>query len=122
MARHDRQTGPHRHHGRHRDRTRPGGRPLGDDADRRRAHADELGWFSTRSYLILRTPQAPRSWVRALPRFPVSYHPEVLLWSQEIAPDGHVLPWVLRADETYDPDHDVEAGWQVWKHPEPDGH
>ena len=28
---------------------------------------------------------------------------------------------MLRADETYDLDHDVEAGWQVFSHPEPDG-
>ena len=32
-----------------------------------------LPWQARHRYLILRTPEVPELWVRALPRFPASY-------------------------------------------------
>ncbi|WP_410595509.1 hypothetical protein [Amycolatopsis sp. lyj-23] len=64
--------------------------------------------------------------MRALPAFPVSFQPDAVLHADDepvqlATPDGQVEPWVLRADESCDLDHDVEAGWQAFSHPEPDG-
>ena len=73
-------------------------------------------------------------------RWPVSYDVEAVLLTSEIEPERgirhwHVLtanddrvqltdhagggparPWVLREDTSYDLEHDIEGGWQVFGH------
>ncbi|WP_158889097.1 hypothetical protein [Amycolatopsis anabasis] len=104
-----------------------------------------LIWHARRRYLILRTPEAPELWVRALPAFPVTYSVEALLLTREIESErgvrrwqlltaaedpvlltdhstgGRARPWLLRDDMSYDLEHDIEGGWKVFGHDTPDG-
>lgn len=108
--------------------------------DEQDPEAVPLTWQARQRYLVLRTPQAPEVWVRGVPRWPVSYDVEVVLLTREIEPERgirrwHVLtadearvqltdhagggaarPWVLREDTSYDLEHDIEGGWQVFGH------
>lgn len=110
------------------------------DEDEQNPDAVPLTWQARQFYLILRTPEAPELWVRAVRRWPVSYDVEAVLLTGEIEPERgirrwHVLtandarvqltdhagggparPWVLREDTSYDMEHDLEGGWQVFGH------
>lgn len=116
---------------------------LGDDEEA--PDAGPLTWHAKRGYLILRTPEAPELWVRALRAYPATYHVEAVLLTRVIEPDrgvrrwhvhdaedqpvlladpaagGRPRPWVLREDLSFDLEYDVEHGWQVWGHDTPEG-
>ncbi|MDH6128694.1 hypothetical protein [Kitasatospora sp. GP82] len=55
----------------HRDRVGRGRAELGEDEQD--PEAVPLPWQARQRYLILRTPEVPELWVRALLRFPASY-------------------------------------------------
>jgi hypothetical protein len=90
--------------------------------------------------------EAPQLWVRAVPcYYPVSYNADALLLTREIDPErgvrrwqlhtaddtpvlltdtstgGRPRPWLLREDASYDLEHDIEGGWQVFGHHTPEG-
>ncbi len=46
-----------------------------------------LPWQTQHRYLVLRTPEAPELWVRAVPQYPATYRVEALLLVREIEPE-----------------------------------
>lgn len=110
--------------------------------DEQAPEAVPLSWEAGQTYLVLRTPEAPEVWVRA---YPVTYNAEAMLFTREIEPDrgtrrwqlltaeenpvlltdtatrGRPRPWLLREDASYDLEHDIEGGWQVFGHDTPGG-
>lgn len=126
--------------------TAPSGAVLADlRDDDQHPEAVALTWKATQRYLILRTPEAPEVWVRALWRWPATYVAEAVLLTREIEPDrgvrcwrlltdeedsvlltdtstgGRPRPWLLRGDASYDLEHDIEGGWQLHGYDTPEG-
>uniref|UniRef100_UPI003F496A9E hypothetical protein n=1 Tax=Amycolatopsis sp. CA-096443 TaxID=3239919 RepID=UPI003F496A9E len=108
--------------------------------DEQNPDAAPLTWQSHQGYLILRTSEAPEQWVRAVRRRPLGYDVEAVLLTRELEPErgtrrwqvitaddtparltdhtdgGEARPWVLREDTSYDLEHDLEGGWQIFGH------
>lgn len=116
------------------------------DVDGHAPDARPLVWDARQRYLLLRTPQAPEFWLRALPHCPARFHVDAVLQAHEteqehgvrcwqaltaagepvlLADDlagGHGRPWLLRSDASYGVEYDdVEGGWRVYGHNTPEG-
>lgn len=69
-------------------------------ADEHAPQAVPLPWQAWHRYLVLRTPEAPELWVRAVPQYPATYRIEALLLVREIEPERGTRRWqLLTADE-----------------------
>lgn len=127
--------------------TAPAGAVLAELSEEEQpVEAVPLTWQARqRRYLVLRMPEAPELWIRAVVAFPASYGPEAVLLTREIEPErgirrwqlltaegnpvlladtatgGRERPWLLREDASYDLEHDIEGGWQVYGHDTPEG-
>jgi hypothetical protein len=62
-------------------------------ADKQVPDAGPLAWHAKRGYLILRAPEAPELWVRALRAYPATYQVEAVLLTRLIEPDRGVRRW-----------------------------
>jgi hypothetical protein len=79
--------------------TAPAGVELANPGeDEQDPDAVPLTWLARQRYLILRTPDAPELWARAVPRWPVSYDAEAVLLTREIEPEHGTRRWHVLTD------------------------